>query len=129
MNISANFEPQNFSQASKYPEWCKAMDEELAAMEANKTWTIVPLPAGKHTVGCRWVYKLKYGSNGQIERHKARLVAKGFSQQEGVDFFDTYTPVAKLVTVKMLLAIAAAKSWNLVQLDVNNAFFKWRFER
>lgn len=122
INISSNFEPRHYNQAMKFPQWCAAMDDELKAMNANQTWSIVPLPHNKNTVGCRWVYKIKYGSNGNIERHKARLVAKGFSQQEGVDFFDTYTPVAKLVTVKTLLAIAAAKFWNLVQLDVNNAF-------
>lgn len=122
MNISANFEPKFYKEASKHKEWCDAMKVELDAMKDNNTWSIVPLPPNKNTVGCKWVYKIKYGSNGQIERHKARLVAKGFNQKEGVNYFETYSPVAKLVTVKLLLALSAIKQWNMVQLDVNNAF-------
>lgn len=118
MAMSANYEPKCYMQAAKFKEWRDAMQ----AMHDNHTWSIVPLPPSKNYVGCRWVYKLKYGANGQIERHKARLVAKGFTQQEGIDYFDTYSPIAKMVTVKMLLAIAATNSWNLVQMDVNNAF-------
>lgn len=89
------------------------MKDELDAMDANNTWSVVPLPAGKNIVGCRWVYQIKSDANGQVERYKARLVANGFSQQEGVNFLDTYSPVAKLVTVKTLLAIVVVKSWHL----------------
>ncbi|XP_072950413.1 uncharacterized protein [Typha angustifolia] len=106
----------------KHAEWRDAMNDELAAMEANNTWTVTVLPKGKHSIGCKWVYKVKYHSDGSIERHKARLVAKGYTQQEGLDFIETFSPVAKLVTVKVLLAIALNNNWPLIQLDVNNAF-------
>ena len=122
MAISSQYEPQFYHQAVKFPEWRIAMKEELDAMELNKTWSVVSLPKGKQSIGCKWIYKIKYKSDGSIERHKARLVAKGYNQQEGLDFIETFSPVAKLVTVKVLLALATSHKWHLVQLDVNNAF-------
>ncbi|CAJ2656280.1 unnamed protein product [Trifolium pratense] len=98
------------------------MQAELDALSLNKTWTIVDLPAGKTPIGCRWVYRIKYHADGTIEFYKARLVAKGFTQMEGVDYFETFSPVAKLTTIRVLLALAAAKGWFLEQLDINNAF-------
>ena len=98
------------------------MQAELEAMESNKTWFVCYLPEDKHTIGCKWVYKVKFNSDGSIERYKARLVAKGNTQQEGLDYLETFSLVAKLVTVKVLLALAAKQKWHLVQLDVNNTF-------
>ena len=122
LSVSIISEPSSFAKAAEIPEWRAAMDCELEALEENKTWSIVSLPVGKHPVGCKWVYKIKHKADGTIERYKARLVAKGYTQREGIDYVDTFSPVAKLVTVKLLLAIAAVKGWHLSQLDVNNAF-------
>ena len=84
------------------------MKDELDAMEANNTWSVVPLPSWKYSIGCKWVYKVKHKSDGTIERYKARLVAKGYTQHEGVAFIDTFSPVAKLVTIKVLLTLASS---------------------
>jgi hypothetical protein len=98
------------------------MQTKLAALEANNTWTLQPLPPGKVPIGSKWVFKVKLRSDGSLERYKVRLVAKGYNQQEGFDYFETFSPIAKFVTVRSLLAIAAMKGWSLYQLDVNNAF-------
>ena len=98
------------------------MRDEVTALEANHTWTLQPLPPGKKPIGCKWVYKVKLNPDGSVERYKARLVAKGYTQVEGLDYTETFAPVAKLVTVRLLLAVAAAQGWHLYQLDVNNAF-------
>ena len=120
--LSKHIEPASFTQAKRFDEWIKAMNEELIALESTDTWKIVSLPPGKHAIGCKWVYKVKLNADGTLQRYKARLVAKGYTQQEGVDFVDTFSPVAKMTTVKTLLAVSAAKNWSLTQLDISNAF-------
>ena len=122
LNIPTQHEPQFYHQIVPFAHWRRAMKEELDAMEANHTWSMVSIPPGKHSIGYRWIYKVKYKSDGIVDRYKARLVAKGYTKQEGIDFIETFSPVAKLVTVKVLLAIAASQKWHLSQLDVNNAF-------
>jgi hypothetical protein len=115
-------EPTSYTAASKHPQWCTAMTEEFQALQKQGTWTLVPPPPSKNIVGCKWVYKLKYNSDGTLARHKARLVAKGFHQQHGVDFDETFSPVVKALTVRLILSLAVSLNWSLRQLDVKNAF-------
>ncbi|GKD41858.1 retrovirus-related pol polyprotein from transposon TNT 1-94 [Tanacetum coccineum] len=103
--ITSGNEPKNFNQAVQDERWKEAMKKEIRALEENDTWTLVDLPNGKHAVDSKWVYKIKYKPNGEVERFKARLVAKGFTQMEGVDYHDTFAPVVKLVTVRTLIAV------------------------
>uniref|UniRef100_A0A6N2MH16 Integrase catalytic domain-containing protein n=1 Tax=Salix viminalis TaxID=40686 RepID=A0A6N2MH16_SALVM len=121
-NISHRVEPANYEQAHRDPNWISAMESEIAALEANNTWSMVPLPPGQRPIGCKWVYKIKYLSDGTIERYKARLVAKGFTQRESIDYKETFAPVAKLTIVRCLLSVAALRNWSLYQMDVENAF-------
>lgn len=122
LSYSLEIEPKNFKEAIASLKWTKAMDVELQAMELNRTWSVVELPPGKNVVGCKWVFTIKYLSDGTVERYKARLVAKGFTQQEGVDYFETFSPVAKLASVKLILGLTAKKGWILAQMDVTSAF-------
>ncbi|KAL4312901.1 hypothetical protein GQ457_01G023630 [Hibiscus cannabinus] len=121
-NVSSTYEPSFFHQAVKFPVWRAAMDEELHAMESLQTWSIVPLPKGKQAIDCKWVYRIKHKADGTIDRYKALLVAKVFTQNEGVDYTATFSPMARMTSFKILLALVAAKQWHLLQLDVNNAF-------
>nr|GEV31849.1 zinc finger, CCHC-type [Tanacetum cinerariifolium] len=98
------------------------MNFELEALEANNTWTIIELPLNKIPISCKWVYRVKCKANGTIDRYKARLVAKRYTQREGITFHDTFSPVAKMVTVRALLAITTTNNWPVAQLDINNAF-------
>jgi len=98
------------------------MTAELQALELNNTWSLVPLPPNKRVVGYKWVFKIKCRSDGSVERYNARLVAKGYFQQEGLDYTETFSSVAKMVTIKTFLTLAAMERWTLHQLDVNNAF-------
>jgi hypothetical protein len=122
LSLTADDEPVNYQQASQHDCWVKAMNAELEALKQNKTWIFVDAPPHVKPIGSRWVYKIKHKADGTIERYKARLVAKGYNQIEGIDFFETFSPVAKITTVRTLIALAAMNSWHLHQLDVNNAF-------
>ena len=98
------------------------MDKEIQALEMNHTWDVTSLPLGKSPIGCQWVYKVKLNLDGSVERFKTRLVAKGYTQWEGLDFLETFSPVVKTVSVRVLLALATTRQLSLHQLDINNAF-------
>ncbi|GAA0162877.1 transmembrane signal receptor [Lithospermum erythrorhizon] len=121
-SITVGVEPRSYRQALRDPGWCDAMRAEIRALENNGTWSMVELPAGKKALGSRWVYKIKYKSDGILERLKARLVVFGNHQTEGVDYSDTFAHVAKMSTVRTFLAVAAVRGWELHQMDVHNTF-------
>ncbi|KAK8957728.1 hypothetical protein KSP39_PZI001284 [Platanthera zijinensis] len=115
-------EPSTYRQAAADPNWVRAMEEEFAALRRNRTWSLVPFTPSMNVIGCKWVYKVKHKADGSIERYKARLVAQGFNQREGFDFTETFSPVVKSSTVRLVLSLAISRDWRLRQLDVKNAF-------
>jgi hypothetical protein len=120
--VSENHDPETFVEASGHLDWDTTMNEEYRSLMENDTWDIVPLPKGRKLVICKWVYKTKYASDGSIERHKARLVAKGFSQVEGIDYNETFSPVEKMNSIYLVLALAASHKWEIHQIDVKSPF-------
>ncbi|KAJ0865146.1 putative RNA-directed DNA polymerase [Helianthus annuus] len=114
--------PNTFEEACEKEEWNHAMQDEIEAMNRNETWVLVPKPKDVKPISCKWVFKIKRKTDGSFERHKARLVARGFSQQFGVDYEDTFSPVAKIATIRVLIAVAASNGWKLHQMDVKNVF-------
>ena len=119
--ISAD-EPNTFAEAEKNPCWLKAMQEEMTSITENQTWSLEDMPPGHRVIGLKWVFKLKHNEKGEVVKHKARLVAKGYVQKQGVDFEDVFAPVARLESVRLLLAIAAHYSWEVHHMDVKSAF-------
>lgn len=115
-------EPLNYDQAPRKKEWRSAMKAELEAVERNRTWTLTELPPGKKTIDLKWVFKLKKDLNGEIVKHKARIVAKGYVQEYGIDFEEIFTPVTRLETVRLILALSAKNGWGVHHLDVKSAF-------
>ncbi|KAI3818794.1 hypothetical protein L1987_12612 [Smallanthus sonchifolius] len=115
-------EPVSYDEAAIKEDWVKAMKAELDSIVRNNTWTLTQLPPGNKAIGLKWVFKLKKDAKGNVTKHKARLIAKGYVQQKGVDFEDAFAPVARLETIRLLLAIAAKGNWLVHHLDVKSAF-------
>ncbi|KAI5339875.1 hypothetical protein L3X38_019148 [Prunus dulcis] len=124
-------DPATFKQAmtsEKRENWFAAMKSELNSMEKNGVWKLVTLPQGCKPIGCKWVYKTKFYSKGQIDRYKARLVAKGFTQKEGIDFNETFSPVSTKDSLRVIMALVAHFDLHLHQMDVKTAFLNGDLE-
>ncbi|KAF5780127.1 putative RNA-directed DNA polymerase [Helianthus annuus] len=115
-------EPSTFRHAQQYSVWWDAMHAEIDALHANQTWRLVQAPTDANIVGCKWVYRIKHNPDGSVSRYKARLVAKGFHQTEGIDYTETFSPVVKPTTIRLVLSVAFSRGWSIRQVDVNNAF-------
>ncbi|GKA18011.1 retrovirus-related pol polyprotein from transposon TNT 1-94 [Tanacetum coccineum] len=115
-------DPTNAESAIGKEVWKKVMQEEINSIEKNGTWKLVNLPEGKKAIGLKWIFKTKLHSDGTIQRHKARLVARGYVQEQGIDFEETFSPVARFETVRIILALAAMMRWTVFQFDVKSAF-------
>ena len=115
--------PNSYKDAIQSPDslhWQEAVNQEIASLEINQTWDLVPLPKGKKEIGCKWVFAKKKDSSGI--RYKARLVAKGYAQKEGIDYNEIFSPVVKHSSIRILLALVAQFNLELAQLDVKTAF-------
>ncbi|CAL2246014.1 unnamed protein product [Prunus armeniaca] len=121
-NMLSLHEPSSYIEDSANPLWQQAMSEELDALAKTNTWELVQLPRGKIAIGCKWVYKIKTKFDGSIDRYKARRVAKGFNTEYGVDYAETFAYVARMPSVRTLIAVASVRQWTLHQMDVKNAF-------
>ncbi|GJU75218.1 ribonuclease H-like domain, reverse transcriptase, RNA-dependent DNA polymerase [Tanacetum coccineum] len=115
-------EPKNYEEASNDQKWIEAMKDELDSINRNNTWKLTSLPPGHKAIGLKWVFKTKRDADGKIIKHKARLVAKGYIQEHGIDFEEVFAPVARMETIRLLLAIAANNKWQVHHLDVKSAF-------
>ncbi|GAA0151417.1 transmembrane signal receptor [Lithospermum erythrorhizon] len=120
--VIAGTELKSFNDVMDDPGWRQAMHNEIRELENNVTWRLESLPPRKKALGSRWVYKVKFKSDGSVKRLKARVVVFGNHQDEGIDYNDTFAPVAKMVTLRLFLVVGGAKNWELHQMDVHNAF-------
>lgn len=118
-------EPRTVKEATDMPDsdsWLEAMNDEMSSLDKNGTWDLVPLPKDRKPVGCKWVFKKKYGPDGNIDKYKARLVAKGYSQKEGIDYGEIFSPIAKLTSIRFLTSLTATYDWEIEQMDVKTTF-------
>jgi hypothetical protein len=120
--VAIEDEPATAKEAKLVKEWRDAMLEEMGSIEHNQTWSLVNLPAGQRAIGLKWVFKVKKDERGNVTKHKARLIAKGYVQRHGIDYEEVFAPVARMESVRVLLAVAAHRSWSVHHMDVKSAF-------
>ncbi|XP_066324167.1 uncharacterized mitochondrial protein AtMg00820-like [Miscanthus floridulus] len=114
-------EPRSLQEADSDPNWVAAMEDEMESIRDNETWSLVELPRGHRAISLKWVYKVKRDENDGIIKYKARLIAKGYVQHPGIDFKEVYTSVARLESVRLIIAIAAHYGWGVHHMDVKSA--------
>ncbi|GJY12432.1 retrovirus-related pol polyprotein from transposon TNT 1-94 [Tanacetum coccineum] len=124
----SKIEPKKVSEALKHPGWIDAMQEELNQFYRNKVWTLVPLPYGKIAIGSKWVFRNKKDEHGTTTKNKARLVAQGYSQEEGIDYDETFAPVARMEAIRIFLAFATYMNFKVYQMDVKSAFLNGKLK-
>ena len=117
-----NSEPSSYEEAASQQVWREAMQEEYSSIMKNDVWEVVPRPEGKSVVTSRWLYKVKHVADGSIEKFKSRFMARGFSRVEGVDYEETFAPVARYTSIHSIVSIAAEMGWKIHQMDVKTAF-------
>jgi len=115
-------EPSSYEEAASQQVWREAMQEEYSSIMKNDVWEVVLRPEGKSGVTSRWLYKVKHAADGNIEKFKARFVARGFSQVEGVDYEETFAPMAQYTSVRSIISIEVEMGWKIHQMDVKTAF-------
>jgi hypothetical protein len=108
--------------------WKNAMTEEYQSIMKNDVWDIVPRPEGKSVVTSKWIYKIKHAADGSVEKYKARFVARGFSQVDGIDYEETFAPIARYTSICMIISLVAFMSWRLHQMDVKTTFLNGEIE-
>ena len=124
----ASFEPRDVGHTLSNSDWVNAIHEKLENFERNQVWVLVPPPLDCHPIGTKWVFKNKQSEDGVVVRNKARLVAQGFCQKEGIDYKETFAPVARLEAIRILLVFIASKGFKLYQMDVKSAFLNGYIE-
>ncbi|GJU39319.1 retrovirus-related pol polyprotein from transposon TNT 1-94 [Tanacetum coccineum] len=127
-NFLSEIEPKKVSEALKHPGWFDAMQEELNQFYRNKVWTLVPLPLGKTAIGSKWVFRNKKDKHGITTKNKARLVVQGYSQEEGIDYDETFAPVARIEAIRIFLAFATYMNFKVFQMDAKSAFLNGKLK-
>jgi hypothetical protein len=120
--LTTTGEPSSLDDALNDNNWKQAMDAEFDALMKNNMWHLVPPWKGMNAIGCKWVNKIKRGADGSLDHYKAHLIVKGFKQQCGVDYEETFSPVVKAATIRVILSLAISNGWMIRQLDVDSAF-------
>ena len=115
-------EPKNFAEARKNNDWISGMNDELDQLEKNQTWELVPRTKGMNVIMTEWIFKNKFNEDSQVIRNKGRLVCKGYAQIEGIDFEETFAPMARLEAIRMILAFACYKNFKVYQMYVKSVF-------